>query len=761
MSAAEVTLTEPEAPYVGPRSFTERDGAVFHGRREEAKRLLSLAINDRTLLLYARSGAGKSSVVNAWLIPELKKLTSLNENDEITHYEALSIRVGGELPCADLVDINLFAVNTLAHLRPADEPLPPAAELAGLTLGEMLKRHWQMPDVPTWLIFDQFEEIFTALAAQEATRAQFFAQLGDVLRAPDSLLSAIFVIRDDYLARLSPYAHFLPNQFRTRFYMDLLRGEEALKAIAEPVTKFGFAYDKGVAEELRDKLVSVNVGPDGDYVEPVLLQVVCQQLWEKVKGKAGEKLITTDDVAGQDDVNRALRNYYEDAVREISRGARAREEKIRNWFSDNLIVPPGVRAQVMEEDNLSGGLSTGIAKEFLAKHLLRREQVRGAFWYELAHDRLVRPVQNSNLAWFEQSGDKYQRLARRWAGENKPDGLLLNKLELEEFDACLLREGSEPDARVKEFIKDSRDAGELRQAREEAEKNVALERLNAEQKELLQKAEAERFQLDTRVQELAARKLEAEAETQTLELKYKRAKFISKFLIPLGIILGAGWFAFNFFSYQQSRVLEHESKKLAEEAKRQANTANEDLERAKQGLNDTRNKLSEAAKRTDLLNRIYYNGKGPETDRFFAQAFAADAEIQSLTQRQKPKSIVVGLPDKTVEMGELPLILNNVELLDVRQGTVKTQNDKPSDSIYYRRAAIGPDVWKLQCVAWAMLRAGRKVAKIKGFDDAEWFGALDFPADIFIVVGANSQDSRKTRSLTVAEVKNFKGGDLP
>lgn len=761
-------MPKPELPYVGPRAFTKRDGAVFHGRQEEAKRLLSLAINDRTVLLYARSGAGKSSLVNAWLIPELKKLTGLNDKDETVPFEAISIRVGGELAYNELRDINLFAVNTLARLRPPDAPLPPASELRGLTLGEMLARHWQMPEVPTWLIFDQFEEIFTTPHAQESMRAQFFAQLGDVLRDPDSLLSAIFVIRDDYLARLSPYSHYLPNQFRARFYMDLLRGEAALKAIAEPVTKFGFTYAEGVAEELRDKLVSVNVGPDGDYVEPVLLQVVCQQLWEKVKEKAGEKLITTDDVAGQDDVNLALRNYYEGAVREISKGVRAREEKIRNWFSDNLIVPPGIRAQVMEEAELSGGLSTDIAKDFLNKHLLRREQVRGAFWYELAHDRLVRPVQDGNLAWFEQSGDKYQRLARRWINENKPASLLLNKQELEEFDACILREGGEPDGRVQEFVEDSRTAEKLRHAQEKAARNAELERLNAEQKELLDKAAADRFALDTQVQELAARKLSAEAENQRLEIEYKRAKRLSKFLLPIGIIVALVWLSFNGFAYYQRTELvrarreeadtatyqANEAKKEAEDAAAKARQAEEELKAAQQGLNQKQTQLTEAARRTELLNRIYNGNKlGAETTKFFAQAFAADAELRILAERQKGQTVVVALPTKKAEMGELLHILKNVRMLEVKQD-VAAANAKPSDSVYYNPSALGNDLWKVQYVAYAMLRAGRKVIKIRAV--VPW----RYQEDIPILIGANDADDPNTPSLTVTQVKHFKGGNL-
>ena len=60
--------TSTEDPYVGSRSFEERDQRIFFGRNREADDLLSLLFAHRCVLLYAQSGAGKTSLVNAGLI---------------------------------------------------------------------------------------------------------------------------------------------------------------------------------------------------------------------------------------------------------------------------------------------------------------------------------------------------------------------------------------------------------------------------------------------------------------------------------------------------------------------------------------------------------------------------------------------------------------------------------------------------------------------------------------------------------------------
>ena len=59
--------------YVGPQPFEEKDKDIFFGRDREARDLLSLVIAHNLVLVYAQSGAGKTSLINAGLIPLLKE----------------------------------------------------------------------------------------------------------------------------------------------------------------------------------------------------------------------------------------------------------------------------------------------------------------------------------------------------------------------------------------------------------------------------------------------------------------------------------------------------------------------------------------------------------------------------------------------------------------------------------------------------------------------------------------------------------------
>ena len=63
--------TQRGSPYVGPSPF--KYGQTLYGRPKELAELLNAITVDRIVLLYSPSGAGKTSLINAALIDELKR----------------------------------------------------------------------------------------------------------------------------------------------------------------------------------------------------------------------------------------------------------------------------------------------------------------------------------------------------------------------------------------------------------------------------------------------------------------------------------------------------------------------------------------------------------------------------------------------------------------------------------------------------------------------------------------------------------------
>ena len=103
--------TDPPNPYIGPRTFRRDEGHLFFGRDREAADLEALVASEKLVLFYAQSGAGKSSLINARLIPSL-------EEKEEKPFEVLPARVSGDALQGVVVE-NIYIYNLIHSLVPA------------------------------------------------------------------------------------------------------------------------------------------------------------------------------------------------------------------------------------------------------------------------------------------------------------------------------------------------------------------------------------------------------------------------------------------------------------------------------------------------------------------------------------------------------------------------------------------------------------------------------------------------------------------
>ena len=123
------------------------------------------------------------------------------------------------------------------------------------------------------LLIDQFEEILSTNLERWDDRQRFFEQLGKAMRA-DPMMWVVFVLREDYIAALDPYARLLPGKMSSRFYMQRMAKEAAWKAITLPAEQAGRPFEDDAAEELVNKLLQIRVHGQkepipGHFVEPV------------------------------------------------------------------------------------------------------------------------------------------------------------------------------------------------------------------------------------------------------------------------------------------------------------------------------------------------------------------------------------------------------------------------------------------------------------------------------------------------------------
>ncbi|MCB0211493.1 MAG: N-acetylmuramoyl-L-alanine amidase [Anaerolineae bacterium] len=405
MAEGTATPGTVNSPYVGPKPFETDDRQVFFGRDWEAEQLTALVVAHPAVLLYAQSGAGKSSLLNAKVLLDLETAEGC---------EVLPVaRVRGDLPPGVLANriTNMYIFNTLMSWSEITELR--GTELVDMTLVDFLRQVPRQGDEDGYpvlrvLVFDQFEELFTFYPERWPERDQFFEQVNAALRA-DAYLRVLFVIREDYLAQIDTYADRVPEHLRSRFRLEQLGSEAALVAVDGPLQTTPRSFAPGVAAKLVSELLKIRAeGPYGRvieqlgrYVEPVQLQVVCQGLWDALPPNV--TVITDDNLETFGDVDQALTRFYERAVTDtIQRTERLpvlTEWRLRNWFEEELITPSGTRGLVYRGLRRTGTVPNEAVDILEGHRIIRGERRAGARWYELTHDRFIGPIQRANRAW--------------------------------------------------------------------------------------------------------------------------------------------------------------------------------------------------------------------------------------------------------------------------------------------------------------------------------------------------------------------------
>jgi hypothetical protein len=425
------TEQEYRNPYPGPVPFEQYDRDIFFARMSESTDLLSLAIKHRAVLLYGRSGSGKTSLLNAGLIPLLQG----------EGFGVLPVaRIGAQLP--DSVDErsvrNIYSMNALSRWTRRVEDKGKAGEWK---IGDFLRQRrsreeGKRTDMMRVLIFDQFEELFTTYAHRRKDREPFFRELIDALEH-DPLLRVIFVLREEYVGRFESYARMLPER-PARYPIGRLAAEAAFEAIVGPVSGTRRQFAPGVAEDLVRDLMTARIAIQdgrahqdvpGEYVEPTQLQVVCRRLWNSVPCDAHE--ITAEHLRAFGSVTGASMGFYEKAMFEAAQQGSLDETILRGWIEDTLITPAGTRGIALREEATTDGIPNSAIDILEKQHLIRIESLAGADWCELAHDRLIDPIVKSNA--------KMRGVGRPSDKESWPEAAICRWVEDQAFEAAKRR----------------------------------------------------------------------------------------------------------------------------------------------------------------------------------------------------------------------------------------------------------------------------------------------------------------------------------
>ncbi|GAA3135345.1 hypothetical protein GCM10010466_27720 [Planomonospora alba] len=393
-AAAEHGTGRAAGPYVGLRPYGEAEHALFFGREREAREVATIWQATGLTVLYGASGAGKTSLLHAGVLPRLDPGRA-----DVLPVARVSPR--GAASPGPRVPGNPYVLALLSAWSPQE---PPAA-LAGLTVSEFLARRPERLDrygdpVPVLVAVDQAEELFGGPAHRHEEQAELLEQLARA-SAEHGGLHLLLALREEYVAAVLPYERSLGQGSRARFHLRPLGRAAALDAATGPLRHTGRSFAPGAAELLVDDLRTVTYADDEgrtttmalDEVEPVQLQVVCSALWESLPPDVTG--ITAEHVNLHADVDRFLTGFCRRALAEVAAGHGVPATEIQFWLRSVFVTEHGTRNTVYEGLHETAGMPNAVARALEDRHLLKAEHRLGIRWYELAHDRLIASVRRS------------------------------------------------------------------------------------------------------------------------------------------------------------------------------------------------------------------------------------------------------------------------------------------------------------------------------------------------------------------------------
>lgn len=412
-------------PWLGLESYKETQ--IIYGRNTEISDLSQRVLNDTDTVVYGKSGIGKTSVINAGILPIARQ----NEFVPIV--------------------IRLDHSNTTSYIKQLDgyirkkvevEDVLPARDAEKELFWEYFHRHLFFVDgkrKKLLLVFDQFEEIFT-LQQNPTACLDFFRSIGDVLNGmmpkelvdnldiknsdipktnntqiegfadmanifdePNDDVSAetqyiddnnihfVFVLREDFLSEFEFYTIKIPSLKQHRFALRPLNEEQAAEIIIKPCPGLVSLDVARLIIETVTNRKDFSLGDEPEIeVDAAVLSLFLSRIYQK--------LDVNDDVIS----SRIIKQFGTDIIKDfyVESVGNLTDEEL-NLMEDKLLTSNGRRNNVSYFDFCKFVNKEKVDDLIYNKKLLRTFNYGNDLRLEVIHDILcpiIKGIKDDRLA---------------------------------------------------------------------------------------------------------------------------------------------------------------------------------------------------------------------------------------------------------------------------------------------------------------------------------------------------------------------------
>lgn len=411
-------LLKENNPWLGLESYSVNDAERFFGRNNDIEIVSNSIFDNFITTIYGISGAGKTSLINAGITPLLK--------DKKLHPVRIRLKhQSNESYCKQIID----AICASIEAEGGEVEYDSSIEIEDINENEKLwfflhtRNFWTNDNYPLKpvLFIDQFEEIFTQNT--ESTKiSDFFEAINAIqymtppphtkslleedgrgyISLKENLCRMVFIIREDFLARLEDYAYGIAALRRNRIGIKRMNGNQALDVIMKPypdiISKEGAIR---ILNKVSGKEVNNSTKTLGRLsIEPSILSLFCSELYQRAV-ELGSDTISEEiiDETGED----IIAQFYFKCMSLI-------KPELIDYLETHLLTSSGFRNSVAYEDitipkvdqeTINNGL-----RLLAEKRIIRIEDVDEVQRVEFTHDVLCQVAKEHRNSKREESARK-------------------------------------------------------------------------------------------------------------------------------------------------------------------------------------------------------------------------------------------------------------------------------------------------------------------------------------------------------------------
>ena len=427
------SLGRPSVPYRGIESFRLVDRLIFCARKPDVRSIFRLLTIYRAIILSGDSGVGKSSLLNAGLIPTLIEDGSRVERLRVQPLpssefliERLSLNDDGKAPFLPSIFVD-------------DESTQSKVPISAQDFVARIRNCFEAssgPDhaAPLVLLCDQFEESVTLFEEAPENRTDYdqnmklqavmLEALAELIRDEELPVKLLFAMREDYLPKVQRLFDPFYPQIKTQvFALQQLKEDDLQAIITGP-----YQAKSRTGENLFDRQVSetackyleqgLSAKSDNGFITLTEAQIACRAVWDDSEEESAFVKMGAE-VGVVQAVEHLFDHHMDNAMRTLPEPLR----RTARLTLTKLVTSRGTR-NIVSEDNLLRDLQQGGIAEQEAQDVLTKlvEESRLIYRQARGETPFVEIVSESLIPWIIKQQALFkeeQRLATEEAEQRK------------------------------------------------------------------------------------------------------------------------------------------------------------------------------------------------------------------------------------------------------------------------------------------------------------------------------------------------------